>query len=34
VGDAKAIKRMKGMFNGKYTLIFIDGKYLTNLGKR
>jgi hypothetical protein len=34
VGNAKAIKRTKGMFNGKYTLIFVDGKYSTNLGKR
>ncbi len=34
MGNAKAIKRTKGMFNGKYTLIFADGKYSTNLGKR
>jgi hypothetical protein len=34
VGNAKAIKRTKGMFNGKYTSIFVDGRYLINLGKR
>jgi hypothetical protein len=27
-------KRTKGMFNGKYTSIFDDGRYLANLGKR
>jgi len=34
VGNAKATKRTRGMFNAKYTSIFTDGRYLVNLGKR
>jgi hypothetical protein len=34
LGNAKTTKRTRGMFSGKYILIFIDGKYSTKLGKR
>jgi hypothetical protein len=31
VGNAKATKIMRGVFNGKYTSIFIDGIYSIDL---
>jgi hypothetical protein len=34
VGNAKATKRTKGMFTGKYISVFVNGRFPTDLGKR
>jgi hypothetical protein len=34
VGNAKTTKKTRGMFSGKYFLIFANGRYIINLGKR
>jgi hypothetical protein len=34
VGNAKATKRIRGMFTGKYISIFANGRYLADLGNR